>query len=317
MKYRRVGRWGLEVSAVGLGSWPASAENDNDVIDILRRAYDLGVGFFDTANFYRDGERERVVGRALGCFPRESYVLGTKVSFPIGPPPNNQGLSRKHIIEQCEASLRRLSVDHIDLYQCHRFEPDTPLEETCGAMNDLVHTGKVLYWGVTSWPAAGIVDAVSLCADRGWVPPISDQEQYSALCRTPERDHTRVCSESGLGLMAWSPLAMGVLAGRYTSLRSLPEGSRATKGEARWMSNLLTEHTLAAVNEARELARTADISLAQLALGWCLAQSSVSCVVVGASSSAQLEQTVGAADRELDSTVLSDFDAIFASVATR
>ncbi|MTD57599.1 aldo/keto reductase [Amycolatopsis pithecellobii] len=317
MKFRRVGRWGLEVSVIGFGSWPAAAEDDADAARILEHAYDAGVRFFDTANFYQDGHREQLVGRTLSRYPRESYVLATKVSFPIGEPPNNQGLSRKHIVEQCDASLRRLGVDHVDLYQCHRFEPDTPLDETCRTMDDLVRLGKIVYWGVTSWPASGVADAVSLCTQRGWALPISDQEQYSALYRVPEDGVFGECRKAGLGQLAWSPLAMGVLAGRYTSAAELPSGSRATKPEGRWMARLLNEDTVGAVNAARALADDAGISLAQLALVWALERPGMSSVVVGASSERQLSDTVKAAELTPDPGLLAEYDRLLSPVAIR
>jgi aryl-alcohol dehydrogenase-like predicted oxidoreductase len=317
MKFRRAGRWGLEVSVIGFGSWPAAAELDADAARLIEDAYDLGVRFFDTANFYQDGGREQLVGRTLQAYPRESYVLATKVSFPIGEPPNNQGLSRKHIVEQCNASLRRLGTDHIDLYQLHRFEPDIPLEETCRTMDDLVRAGKIVYWGVTSWPAHGIADAVALCEQRGWALPISDQEHYSAIYRAPETEVFRACASAGMGQMAWSPLAMGVLAGRYHDISDVPEGSRATKSEGKWMTQFMNTPTISAVNLARPLAAEAGISMAQLALSWLLSRPGMSAVVVGASSRSQLEQSVVAADQEVDSDLLAAYDALMSPVSIR
>jgi aryl-alcohol dehydrogenase-like predicted oxidoreductase len=317
MKFRSAGRWGLELSVIGMGSWPASTDDESTAESLLCHAYDLGVRYFDTANFYLNGEREVTVGRALASYPRESYVLATKVSFPIGAPPNNQGLSRKHIIEQCDASLRRLGTDHIDLYQCHRFEPQTPLEETCRSMDDLITSGKILYWGVTSWPAAGIKAAVDLCARRDWSLPISDQEQYSALWREAEVEVIPACVEAGMAVVAWSPLAMGVLAGRYTSLAEIPQGSRATKPDAKWMTGFLREEVIETVRQAESLAREAGISPAQLALAWCLAQPGLASVVVGASSASQLDDSVGAADLDLDTDLLDAFDELTGAVQAR
>lgn len=293
-----------------MGSWPASTDDERRAASLLCHAYELGVRYFDTANYYNDGEREVTVGRALTSFPRESYVLATKVSFPIGPPPNNQGLSRKHIVEQCDASLRRLATDHIDLYQCHRFEPDTPLDETCRAMNDLVSAGKVVYWGVTSWPANGIRAAVGLCEQRGWALPISSQEQYSALWRAPDDEVIPACADAGMAVVAWSPLAMGVLAGRYQALSELPPGSRATKPDSKWMSGFLRSEVIDAVRQAQTLAVDAGITLAQLALAWCLRQPGLTSVVVGASSESQLDDSVGAADIDLDDDLLAAFDRL-------
>lgn len=317
MRFRRAGRWGLELSTVGFGTWPAGTATDADTDRLIRHAYDRGVRYVDTANFYQGGHREEVVGAALSGYPRESFVLATKVSFPIGDPPNNQGLSRKHVVEQCAASLRRLRTDHIDLYQCHRFEPDTPLEETCRAMDDLVRSGKIVYWGVTSWPAAGITAAVDLCRAHGWAPPISDQEQYSALWRTPEAEVLPAATTAGMAGLVWSPLAMGILGGRYRSVDELPPGSRATKPEGRWMAPFLTPEVLGAVAAARKLADDAGVTLPQLALSWCLSRPGITAVVVGASSTAQLDQTVQAADTDVDADLLAAFDAVLAPVAIR
>jgi aryl-alcohol dehydrogenase-like predicted oxidoreductase len=314
MKFRRVGRWGLEVSVIGLGTWPASVGDDASAMALVRRAYDLGVRYFDTANFYEAGGREVVVGQALAQFPRESYVLATKVSFPIGDPPNNQGLSRKHIVEQCEASLRRLGVSHIDLYQCHRFEPDTPLVETCRAMDDLIRQGKIVYWGVTSWPAAGIRAAIETCRAHGFAEPVSDQEQYSALWRQPEAEVFPECERHGLGGVAWSPLAMGVLAGRYTSLADLPAGSRATKPDSKWMTGFLRPEVIEAVGRAQELAGEHGVTVGQLALAWCLSRPTLDAVVIGASTEAQLVETVGAAELVVDVDVIATFDDITEAV---
>ena len=316
MRYVRAGRSGLELSAIGIGSWPAAAETDQRVTEVLRHAYERGVRFVDTANFYAGGGRERVVGAALRPFPRESYVLATKVSFPIGEPPNNQGLSRKHIREQCDASLRRLGADHIDLYQCHRYEPDTPLGETCRAMDDLVRAGKILYWGMTSWPPEGIAAATALCAARGWELPLSDQEQYSALWRVPETQFG-VCAAHGMASTVWSPLAMGVLGGRYQAGDAVPEGSRATRPEGRWMTPFLAPPVLAAVDRARTLAEDGGLSLARLALGWCLSRPHVTALVIGASSTAQVDDSVSAAEDVLDDDLLAAFDALTSPVAIR
>ncbi|MGH7573360.1 MAG: aldo/keto reductase, partial [Gemmatimonadota bacterium] len=220
MKYRRLGEAGVKVSAVGLGSWltfggTVEEERARRCID---RAYDLGVNFFDTANVYGRGEAERVVGRALAGYDRESFVLATKVYFPMGEGPNDRGLSRKHVFEQCHQSLARLGVEYIDLYQCHRYDRETSLEETCGVLNDLVRTGKVLYWGVSEWTAGQIREAVELCRSRGWSPPASNQPEYNALQRRIEEDVLPTTRDLGLGNVVWSPLAQGVLTGKYRSV---------------------------------------------------------------------------------------------------
>src|SRR5688500_359783 len=181
MRYRKLGRWGVKVSEVALGSWLTYGGSvaDDTATACIHRAYELGVTFFDTANVYRRGAAEEVVGRALAQYPRDSFVLATKVFFRMGDGPNDGGLSRKHIREQIDASLRRLQVDYVDLYQCHRYDKTVPLEETCQAMDDLIRAGKILYWGVSEWSADQIAHAVSLARARGWAEPVSNQPQYS------------------------------------------------------------------------------------------------------------------------------------------
>src|SRR2546428_6043423 len=181
MRYRKVGRSGLEVSALGLGSWLTLGTSvpQDTATAFIHRAFDLGINFFDTANEYGSGAAEEILGKALSSLPRSSYVVATKVYWPMGEGANQWGLSRKHIFDQCEASLRRLGLDYIDLYQCHRFDTQRPLEEACRAMNDLIRRGRILHWGVSEWNADQILDAILLCRDRGWDPPISNQPQYS------------------------------------------------------------------------------------------------------------------------------------------
>ena len=306
MEQRNLGRWGVKVSAVGLGSWltyGGSVEADT-ARACIRRALDLGVTFFDTANAYAHGASEEVVGSALSVVPREDYVLATKVFFPMGDGPNERGLSRKHVWEQAHASLRRLGVDYIDLYQCHRYDESTPLEETCRVMDDLVRAGKILYWGTSEWTADQIAHATSLCRAEGWAPPASNQPQYSALYRRVERRVLPVCRDLGVGNVVWSPLAMGVLTGKYTSTSDLPEGSRAA-GEGRgFMEAYLRQETLDAVASLRPVSEEAGCSLSQLALAWLLAQDTVSSVIVGATKVDHVDDNAAAGDLQLPAVVL-------------
>lgn len=317
MRYRKLGRWGVQVSEVGLGSWLTygASVDESQAIECLQRAYDLGVNFFDTANVYAGGRAEEVVGRAIAGWPRESYVLATKVYMPMGKGPNQSGLSRKHIREQVDASLRRLDVDYIDLYQCHRYDPATPLEETCRAMDDLVRAGKILYWGTSEWSADQLAHAVSLCRAHGWAEPASNQPQYSALWRQPEQRVLPACDDLGLGNVVWSPLAMGVLTGKYTSVRDVPEDSRAAGAEAQFMRGYFTQEVLDAVAEAKKIAEEIGCSLAQLALRWCLRRREVASVIVGASKPHHVDDNVAAADLDVDDDALARFDALLAPVA--
>ena len=317
MQFRRLGRAGMQVSTVSLGSWltyGGSVETDA-ARDCIWRAYDLGVTFFDTANVYMRGRAEEVMGRALADFPRDSFVLATKVYFPMGDGPNDSGLSRKHVTEQCDHSLRRLGVDYIDLYQCHRYDPETPLEETCRVMDDLIRAGKILYWGTSEWSADQIAHAVSLCRAHGWEPPASNQPQYSALYRRIEDRVLPTCEDLGIGNVVWSPLAMGILTGKYASVDDVPQDSRAAGADAKFMQRYFTQEVLDAVADARALADEAGCTPAQLALAWCLRQPFVSSVIVGATKPEHVDDNVAAADLDIDPALLDAYDEKLAAVA--
>ena len=217
MRYRKVGVWGLRVSEIGLGSWLTygGSVEDKAAIDCIHRAFELGVNFFDTANVYRRGAAEEVTGRALKDFRRDDYVLATKVYFPMGDGPNDRGLSRKHIMEQCHASLRRLGVDYVDLYQCHRPDESTPLEETLRALDDIVSQGKALYVGVSMWSAELLDEARRLQQKLNLDPIVSNQPEYSMLHRDIEEHVLPVSKQLGIGQVVYSPIAQGVLAGKY------------------------------------------------------------------------------------------------------
>lgn len=317
MRYRKLGRWGMHVSAVGLGSWLTygSSIEEATAHACMRRGYERGVTFFDTANVYAHGHAEEVVGRGIRDFARDSIVVATKVYFPMGNSPNDRGLSRKHIRAQIDASLRRLQVDYVDLYQCHRYDPATPLEETCGAMNDLVRGGKILYWGVSEWTADQIGAACNLARARGWAEPVSNQPQYSALWRGVEQRVLPACREFGLGNVVWSPLAMGVLTGKYTTAKHPPAGTRAAGGAAEMMGDYFTQPTLDAVARLKSLAERAGCTLAQLALAWCLRLSVISAVIVGATSVEQVDENVKAADLDIEPAIFAEMDDILDPVA--
>jgi aryl-alcohol dehydrogenase-like predicted oxidoreductase len=263
MQYRRLGSSGLKVSEIALGSWLTYGDYVEDRIaaECVMKAVELGVNMFDTANSYADGAAERVLGRALSGVPRDEYVIATKVFFPMGSGPTSRGLSRKHVIEQCHASLRRLGTGHIDIYQCHRDDPDVPLDETLGALDDLVRQGLVLYVGVSEWPAALLRRAVVRQRERGLDPVVSHSPEYSLLCRGIERELLSVCSELGLGVVAYQALAQGILTGRYRAREAPAPGSRAAdRDHGQWMRELMGDEVLDAVEKLKVVAAEAGLT---------------------------------------------------------
>ncbi len=319
MRYRRLGRAGLEVSVVSLGSWLTYGGTvaEETAMACVHRAFELGVNFFDTANVYAGGRAEQVMAAALSRFRRDDYVLATKVYFPVGKGPNDSGLSRKHVWEQAHHSLRRLGVDYIDLYQCHRYDADTPLEETCRVMDDLIRGGKVLYWGTSEWSADQLRAATELCRAEGWSPPASNQPQYSALQRRIEAAVLPTSEELGIGNVVWSPLAQGVLTGKYRSPDDAPAGTRAASQGRQFMESWMTVETLDAVAAAGKVAEQAGCSLAQLALVWCLRQPAVSSVIAGATRPEHVDDNVLAGDLDVDPEVLDTLTELLDPVAVR
>jgi voltage-dependent potassium channel beta subunit len=316
MRYQSLGHSGMSVSVVGLGSWLTYGGNvgAGQARACVREAWDRGINFIDTANVYARGAAEEVLGPILKELNRDQLVLATKVYFPMGDAPNERGLSRKHIRDQVHHSLRRLQVEYIDLYQCHRYDPTTPLEETCEMMNDLVRAGKILYWGVSEWNADQIAAAVNLCRARGWVVPISNQPQYSALWRRIEDRVLPVCEQYGIGNVVWSPLAMGILTGKYTDAANPPAGTRAAGANADMMEDYFTQPVLDAVQKLRPLANESNCTLAQLALAWCLRQRAVSSVIVGATKPDHVRDNAAAGDLTIDPSVFTAMDRILAPV---
>ena len=307
----------MKISTVGLGSWLTygGSVEEASARACIARAYERGVNFFDTANVYARGRAEEVVGRAIAAFPREQIVLATKVYFPMGEGANDRGLSRKHIREQIDASLQRLQVDYVDLYQCHRYDTTTPLEEMVRAMDDLVRAGKILYWGVSEWNADQIAAACTLARARGWAEPVSNQPQYSALWRRIEPRVLPTCREYGVGNVAWSPLAMGILTGKYSDATRPPQGTRAAGPQASMMEDYFTQPVLDAVQRLKPLAAEAHCTVAQLALAWCLRIDVVSSVIVGATRPEQVDDNVAAADLDIDPAIFARMDDILAPVA--
>jgi voltage-dependent potassium channel beta subunit len=317
VEYRHLGKQGVRVSEVCLGSWLTYGAAKDEAIarDCIEKAYDLGVNFFDTANVYARGATEKVVGNVLGRYPRESYVLATKVYFPMGKGANDRGLSRKHIIEQCNASLKRLNVEYIDLYQAHRYDPSVPLSETLIAFDHLVQQGKVLYYGVSEWSAGQIAHAADLTRLAGLSPIASNQPQYSMVKRDIEKEIMPLCHREGIGIINFSPLAQGILTGKYKPGEALPEGSRASDPNQNTFMNKgqLDQDLLVRVQKLVPLAEREGLTMSQLALAWCLRNGALSSVIIGATKASQVEDNVKASGRKLSSETLSAIEDLFGS----
>lgn len=297
MEYRRLGKSGLKVSAIGLGSWLTYGGMVEDKIAeaCIDKAYELGINFFDTANIYRRGGAEVVVGRALKKYPREFFVLATKAFWPMSDGPNDRGLSRKHIFEQVHASLKRLNVDYIDLWQCHRYDPETPLEETLRAIDDLITQGKILYAGVSEWTAVQISDALHIADVKNLDRIISNQPQYSMLERYIEKDIIPLCEREGVGQVVWSPLAQGVLTGKYKKGQPFPANSRANDPSAvNMMKKFLSDESLDKVAQLEKIAEEKGCTLPAMAIAWVLRQPNVASAIIGASRPEQIEENVKA-----------------------
>lgn len=313
MKYRKLGNSGLKISEIGLGSWLTygKAVSNQMSYDCIRKAYELGINFFDTANGYQGGEAEVVLGDALKSYPRSSYVIATKVFFPMGEGPNDRGLSRKHIIEQCDASLKRLGTDYIDLYQCHRFDSDVPLEETLYALDDLVKQGKILYAGVSEWNAAQIERAVGIRKSEKLRQIISNQPIYNMLERYIEKEVLPVCEKNGIGQIVFSPLAQGILTGKYKPNSEKPKNSRAADQSVNALINsYFRNDVLECVQRLNSLAAERGLTLSQLSLAWILRKTGISSAIIGASKPQQIEENVKAVDVELSEEFLQEIECI-------
>ncbi|MFI8931158.1 aldo/keto reductase [Streptomyces sp. NPDC053474] len=320
MKYARVGESGLVVSRIIYGNAITHGDQIDETAarECIRAALDSGITTFDTADLYAEGRAEEILGRALAGERREELVICTKVGRWARPGDPNAGLlSRKHVTESIDASLRRLGLDHVDLYQAHRHDPRTPLEETVAAFADVVKSGKAHYIGVSEWPGDRIRAAARMARDLG-VPLVANQSQYSVLWRVIEADVLPASRESGVGQIAWMPLAGGALTGKYRAGEAVPADSRAGAGASgaksigRW--DYLNEKVLAAVADLAPLATEAGLTLPQLAIAWVLRTAGVSAAVVGASRPAQLLENAGAVDVLLDEALVRRVDAAVAAV---
>ncbi len=297
MHYRRLGRSGLKVSEISLGSWVTFGGQVDETIagDLVRAAYEAGVNFFDNADIYANGLSEEVMGRAIRDLPRQALVLSSKVFWPTMPGPNGRGLSRKHIIESVNASLRRLGTEYLDLYFCHRFDPDTPVDEVVYTMDTLIRQGKILYWGTSEWRAWQVTDAIHLANLHHMAAPTAEQPQYNMFHRRRvETELAPLCREHGLGLMTWSPLYYGILTGKYND--GIPLGTRAAMDSMAWIRDRITPERVAIVRELAKVAQDLHISMPQLALAWLLRRKDVSTVITGATRPAQLQENLDSAE---------------------
>jgi voltage-dependent potassium channel beta subunit len=315
MLYRRLGKTGLKVSEISLGSWLTYGGGvEQDTAErTIDQAYALGVNFFDTANVYNRGEAERVVGNALSKYERSSYVLATKVFFPMGDRPNDRGLSRKHVTEQLNSSLKRLGLEYVDILYTHRYDPETPVYETLRAIDDLIRQGKVLYAGVSEWTAAQLEEAVRI-ADKYLLDRIVvNQPQYSMLYRKIEDEILPVSEKHGIGQVVFSPLAQGLLTGKYKTLGDVPADSRAASDKMNhFISRWMNEGTFVKVDKLRKIADGLGVHLAQMALAWVLRQEGVSSALIGASRPEQVVQNVKASGTALDDGTLDAIDEALA-----
>jgi aryl-alcohol dehydrogenase-like predicted oxidoreductase len=309
----------MVVSAISYGNWITHGNQveEDAAAACVRAALDAGITTFDTADVYANGAAEEVLGRALHGVRRDSIEIFTKVYWPTGPNPNNRGLSRKHIIESAEASLRRLGTDHVDLLQAHRYDNETPLEETLRAFDDLVRAGKVHYIGVSEWTADQIADAVRIADQMGLDRIVSNQPQYSLLWRVIEPEVVPLCEREGISQIVWSPVAQGVLTGKYPPGAALPEGSRALSGDANFMSRLLRDEVLGPVAEFAALVKESGLTPATVAIAWVLRNPNVASAIIGASRPEQVVENVKALDIELDDDLVAAIDKVLEPAIVR
>jgi aryl-alcohol dehydrogenase-like predicted oxidoreductase len=309
MRLRQLGDSDLHVSEISLGSWLTygGGVDDDHARACVDAAFDAGINFIDTANVYAVGGAEAFLGDVLKSRPRDSYVLATKLYFPMDD--QNQGLSREQVRKQIDASLERLQTDYVDLYQCHRYDSRTPLEETMEALDEVVRAGKARAIGFSEWTADQIQRSLDLSREHGWARFVSSQPQYSLLHRDPERDVIPLCRANGISQIVWSPLGQGVLTGKYRPGAELPEGSRATSERmGRMMGDKLQEGVLERVQRLAPIAERLGITMAQLALAWVLRDPNVASAIVGASRPEQVHDNASASGIELDDETLAEID---------
>jgi len=312
MKYRRLGKSGLKVSEIALGSWMTDVSDEQHqtlAAESIRTAFENGVNFFDCADAYSGGAAERFLGQVLKTLPRKELIISSKVYFPTGDGVNDRGLSRKHIMTSIDQSLKNLQTDYLDLYFCHRFDPETPLEETLQALSDLVDRGKILYYGVSEWTPVQILEAQLIIQKLGLHPMSVVQPQYNMFDRYIEHELIDVCDQLGLGIVPFSPLSQGLLTGKYRLGQQIPSGSRATYQDQ--IQALLTTSNLEKVEALVKIAADLNTDLASLALAWDLRDSHITSVITGASKPEQLQNNLRALTVSIPEDYLQQIDALF------
>ena len=311
MEYRNLGRSGLKVSEISLGGWVTFGHSVNDqqvVRDIVLKAYEQGVNFFDQADIYVKGKSEEMMGEVLRELPRHTLVISSKVFWPMSGDVNDRGLSRKHVLESIDKTLRRLGTEYLDIYFAHRYDETVPMEEIVMAFDQVIRSGRAMYWGTSMWPAARIAQAVEFARAHGLHAPVTEQPEYSMLRRERVEDEILPYTEgAGVGLVVWSPLAMGLLTGKYDGGGS--EGSRLSEND-NFGKNFLTPENIQKVRDLKPVADELGITRAQLALAWILRQPGVSSVITGATRTDQIEDTVKAAGVKLSAEQISRIDEI-------
>jgi len=313
VKYRNLGKCGLKVSEIGVGSWMTDINGGSKVDvakDTIKLAYENGVNFFDCADAYSGGDAEIFLGNVLKDFKRSSYVVSSKVFFPMGPGCNDGGLSRKHMIEQLDQSLKNLQVDYLDMYFCHRFDPTTPLEETLQVLSDMVTQGKILYYGVSEWSPVQITEALGIIKYMGLRPMSVIQPQYNMMDRYIEDEIMSICEKNGMGIVPFSPLSQGLLTGKYLKNQPIPEGSRATHQGDKQINKMLTDANLDKVEQLIKVADGLSVNLSVLSLAWALRRPVVSSLITGATKPSQLENNLAASGFKIPEDALAEIEKI-------
>jgi len=313
VKYRNLGKNGLKVSEIAVGSWMTDINGGSKVDvakDTIKLAYENGVNFFDCADAYSGGAAEIFLGNVLKDFKRSSYVVSSKVFFNMGPGCNDGGLSRKHMLEQLDQSLKNLQVDYLDMYFCHRFDPTTPLEETLQVLSDMVTQGKILYYGVSEWSPVQITEALGIIKYMGLRPMSVIQPQYNMMDRYIEDEIMGICEKNGIGIVPFSPLSQGLLTGKYLKNQPIPEGSRATHQGDKQINKMLTDVNLDKVAQLIKVADGLGVNLSVLSLAWALRRPIVSSLITGATKPTQLENNLAASGFKIPEDALSEIEKI-------
>lgn len=316
MKYRNLGKCGAKVSVISLGSWltiGGTVDNKRSV-NLIKLGFEKGINFFDTADVYNYGMAEITLGKSLKDFRRQDLFIASKCFGKMSDEPNDKGLSRKHIFESVHKSLKNLKTDYIDLYQCHRYDPDTTLGETCRAFNTMIEQGKILYWGVSEWSKDEIKNALEICEKYNLHKPVSNQPQYSLFSRDIESNGVQdICRKNGIGLVVWSPLAQGVLTGKYNKKKIENDSRLKDKKNNTFVKNFVNDENLNKVGELIKLSEKTGISVSNLALAWCLRDETVSSAITSATKESQLKENIKASETELTEEILTEIEKIFKS----